>query len=448
MNGHSRLKPFAVVVLTILFASTLMVITVNEESDAGYQVVENIRPQIDRTAGPYAVTSFNRDTGINTSVGTNDDGHNSTITVYVYQVGWLSNQFISLRVNSFSSTYINLTVVDLDTANESRCWKFVSSGDITRLSVGSSISMNIASTDWRNVIELAPVGDDDIYYAYFNLEMVTSSVYNTTARITFDPNGGVGEPEPLELVLTNQTSTSGRVTLDIPDVEPTRDGYEFVGWESPAHNMFYPGGTVTVDKTAEIVFLAVWKASGFTITFDSNGSSTIPSQIIDPGGYAVAPDAPALEGYTFTGWFLDDGTFLDEFDFTEPITSSITLYARWDGNLQFTTDPISDGHIEAIDGLPGTVSFSASPSSYYASVLWDFGDGTSSTNLYATHYYGQPGVYHATLTVFNNHGSDTTEFIIEVPEMASGGGGNDLLLWVAVGLLLILTGGLVVRRLL
>ena len=38
-----------------------------------------------------------------------------------------------------------------------------------------------------------------------------------------------------------------------------------------------------------------------------------------------------------------------------------------------------------------------------------------STDLYATHYYSEPGTYTATLTVYNNYGSDTTEFIIEVP---------------------------------
>ena len=99
-----------------------------------------------------------------------------------------------------------------------------------------------------------------------------------------------------------------------------------------------------------------------------------------------------------------------------------TLYAKWEGNLQFTTDPTAQGIVTPIEGMAGAIALSATPSSDYSSVLWDFGDGTTSTNTYATHYYGQPGTYVVKLTVFNNYGEDTTEYIVEVPEMATGEG--------------------------
>ena len=159
-----------------------------------------------------------------------------------------------------------------------------------------------------------------------------------------------------------------------------------------------------------------------TVTFDSNGGTEVQAQAVEIGTLIAAPDDPELYGYVFAGWFVDDGTFLNEFDFNSPIQSNIALYAKWNGDLKFTTDPISDGDVVSVNGLPGTVSFKATASRDYTSLVWDFGDGSSSTNTYATHYYGQPGTYTATLTVFNNHGSDTTEFIIEVPEMAAGGG--------------------------
>lgn len=192
---------------------------------------------------------------------------------------------------------------------------------------------------------------------------------------------------------------------------------------------------------------AIWEIQSYIVSFDSNGGSPIESQVIEVGNKIIPPDDPELYSYIFAGWFTDDGTFLNEFDFISEINNSITLHAKWTGELKFTTDPISDGEVVPVDGQPGTVSFKATASKDYTSLVWDFGDGSSSTNTYATHFYSQPGTYTAKLTVFNNHGSDTTEYIIEVPEMATGGG-NDLLLWIAVGLVLVIAGGLVVRRLL
>ena len=183
-----------------------------------------------------------------------------------------------------------------------------------------------------------------------------------------------------------------------------------------------------------------------TVSFYSNGV-VVATQVVENGNCAVPPEEPTLYGYDFRGWFLDDGTFLHEFVFTAQISSDISLYAKWEGILQYTTDPVSDGTVTAVDGQPGTVMFRATDSLYYSSVLWDFGDGTTSTNTYATHYYGQPGTYTATLTVFNNSGSDTTEYIIEVPEMAAGGGGKEILIKLAAGIEALVKGGLVVRML-
>lgn len=115
--------------------------------------------------------------------------------------------------------------------------------------------------------------------------------------------------------------------------------------------------------------------------------------------------------------------------------------------MEYTTDPLSDGIVTAIEGLPGTVSFRATDSLYYSSVLWDFGDGNTSTDLYATHYYSEPGTYTATLTVYNSHGSDTMEFLIEVPGDDSGEGIPWTIIIAAV-LAVVIIGALIARYLL
>ena len=248
-------------------------------------------------------------------------------------------------------------------------------------------------------------------------------------------------------------ATGSTINLGCTDITPLLDSSDVQGVtleNGTAYGVVTEPGDYTmhiidVEATIYINLHVVEVLKSVTVEFDSNGGSPVTSQIIESGDCALSPEDPSLYGYIFKGWFTDDETFLNEWDFADPVTEDMTLYAKWEGNLEFTTDPVADGKVTAVDGSPGTVTFVATNSQNYTSVLWDFGDGTSSTNIYETHYYGQPGTYTATLTVFNNYGSDTTEFIIEVPEIAAGGG-NDLLLWIAVGLACIIAGGLVVRR--
>lgn len=252
---------------------------------------------------------------------------------------------------------------------------------------------------------------------------VVSNTYTTYTEISFDCNGGSG-------TVTTQSDTevsdsvSGTVSLTIPTTEPVRDGYEFSGWSTePSGDAEYaPGQSVQVEKGIQMVLYAVWEESSATVTFMSNGS--VYQTVSVPIGQTVPmPDDPVLYGYTFKGWFTDN-TFVTEFDPATTITQNITLYAKWEGDLEFTTDPVADGTVTPVSGSPGTVLFSATGSKDYTSVLWDFGDGTTSENTYVTHYYSQPGTYTATLTVYNNYGSDTTEFTIEVPEDGTMGGGQ------------------------
>ena len=70
----------------------------------------------------------------------------------------------------------------------------------------------------------------------------------------------------------------------------------------------------------------------FTVTFDSNGGSEVPSKIIEAGGTVTMPDAPTKDGYVFAGWFTDNVTFENAFTFGidgDKVTQDITLYAQW-----------------------------------------------------------------------------------------------------------------------
>lgn len=67
----------------------------------------------------------------------------------------------------------------------------------------------------------------------------------------------------------------------------------------------------------------------YTVGFDMCGHGTAPeAQALSEGAFAVEPAAPSEDGFTFQGWYLDrDHT--KAYDYSSPVTSDLTLYAKW-----------------------------------------------------------------------------------------------------------------------
>ena len=63
-----------------------------------------------------------------------------------------------------------------------------------------------------------------------------------------------------------------------------------------------------------------------TVTFNTNGGSTIPSEQVVIGQKISAPSTPSKAGYVFDDWYLNGKPF----DFSRPITEDITLVAGWE----------------------------------------------------------------------------------------------------------------------
>ena len=82
--------------------------------------------------------------------------------------------------------------------------------------------------------------------------------------------------------------------------------------------------------------------NSFTVTFNTNGGTTVASQTVTEGNKAVRPESnPTKEStvstsFSFENWFTstDGGTTLSEtaFDFNTPITANTVLYAKWASN--------------------------------------------------------------------------------------------------------------------
>lgn len=93
----------------------------------------------------------------------------------------------------------------------------------------------------------------------------------------------------------------------------------------------------------------------YTVTFNSNGGSDVPEQI-RANAAATKPDSRKA-GYTLVGWYTDEACTA-AYDFTQPVTDSVTLYAKWEAapryyyNSGTTTD--TDNADEDKKGSPKT----------------------------------------------------------------------------------------------
>ena len=105
---------------------------------------------------------------------------------------------------------------------------------------------------------------------------------------------------------------------------PSRDGYNFTGWDKTFNN-------ITFDTT----ITAQYSIKTYTVTFKDYDGTTLKTQTVNHGSNATAPSNPSKEGYTFTGW---DKSFTN-------ITSDLTVTAQYTKNEEPEEPEIPEGAI-------------------------------------------------------------------------------------------------------
>ena len=132
--------------------------------------------------------------------------------------------------------------------------------------------------------------------------------------VTFNSDGGSSVP--------SQTIESGK--SGVKPANPTKNGYTFEEWQ--LNGKSYNFDTAV---TENITLKAVWKINKYTVTFNSDGGSSVASQTIESGKKATKPSNPTKDGYTFEEWQLNGKTY----NFDTAVTGNITLKAVWNDNL-------------------------------------------------------------------------------------------------------------------
>ena len=112
------------------------------------------------------------------------------------------------------------------------------------------------------------------------------------------------------------------IHINLPTLE--RDGYTFLGWyvgEEKIDSNYKFGKTTILSAKWENIN----KVEVYIVSFDSEGGTVIEDQTVKKGEKVVKPENPIMIGYTFKEWQLNGKVY----DFNTPVTSDITLYAKW-----------------------------------------------------------------------------------------------------------------------
>lgn len=110
----------------------------------------------------------------------------------------------------------------------------------------------------------------------------------------------------------------------IPTGMQPLEGFEGGAWDKD------PAGVQTADAVYTYTFTekGMTPPETYTVHFDSSGGSAVPSQTVAAGSPAVKPADPTRGGDTFLGWYFNG----EPYDFTRPVTASLTLVAQWRTN--------------------------------------------------------------------------------------------------------------------
>lgn len=141
--------------------------------------------------------------------------------------------------------------------------------------------------------------------------------------VTFDPNGGTAS-------VASMVYEEGSVYGELPEAQKTDK--KFLGWFTGK-----TGGS-KVNEDSIIInrnhkLYAHWGELTFTITYNTNGGSSIVPTALEKGAPIMLPEI-TKEGFIFEGWFLDPN-FMEPFTLTEMPAHNIVLHAKWgkDNNM-------------------------------------------------------------------------------------------------------------------
>lgn len=194
--------------------------------------------------------------------------------------------------------------------------------------------------------------------------------YNTSEpaekiTVTFDADGGTCDTTTLSI-------DKGQKITNIPSA--TKSTYDFLGWYDTNNNQL----TTDTVINENITYTAKWKSkttpvTKSTVKFDANGGmcDTTQIEVIDGQTISNIPE-PFMNGYTFEGWFDDNGNKLT----TDTVISYDIMYtAKW------TKDKEPEVQKWSVTFNPNEGTFDNNPALQLITITVDNGKSIDTSNI-------------------------------------------------------------------
>lgn len=172
-----------------------------------------------------------------------------------------------------------------------------------------------------------------------NQSITLYAIWRKTITLTLHPNGGmIGNAYYVGNTMYAYNAVSSRTFTISSFYNPTRNGYEFIGWNlsATATTATYQAGdsiTISSDTTLYAVWAKESAVTTYTVSYNANGGSNAPASQIKTEGtdLTLSNSIPERTGYTFLGWGTSSisATVTYQPGDTYSQEANIILYAKW-----------------------------------------------------------------------------------------------------------------------
>ena len=290
------------------------------------------------------------------------DGGTANVTISDYTDAWAD----PVASPAPPKTGMTLTLVKDDpSANV----VLVKDGDYT-VAVDPDESKNLATLTIKGGTANLPVGgpyqlvlSSDKAEAYNDITFYLT-VEEKTYTVNYDKNGGEFA-DPGNATLSVKDSEFGDKQTLLTGTGITKANYALAGWTVAPDGT----GSVLTEITKDafingtsITLYAKWTPVSYGITYELDGGT---NHADNPATYTVESNeitlkAPTKAGYTFGGWFSDQGYSTEVTTIAAGSTGAKTLYAKWERISKSVTSEFLSGENAPINaGAAGAVSFTS-----------------------------------------------------------------------------------------
>ena len=245
-------------------------------------------------------------------------------TTYTFFARYTANDYYDVSDKSGGTTATTLSV---EGNNQIQKGESITVGDTTVSNDGDNITITVNGT----TTTISPVPSDGATVdKNGNVTAPTGSTVHTNNGPEINlPQGGIVAPSGTVTVPEKGSATVSGMTITASEDKPatlTPSGDTVL--ISGGATVTTGNGTVTLPETGGVLHQDGTLTYEVTITFNSQGGSTVEAQSITVETTVNEPAAPTKDNSSFIGWYTD-ANCTQRWDFSSPVTQDMTLYAGW-----------------------------------------------------------------------------------------------------------------------